>query len=308
MRRPLPVPVARLARDPDVSVLRAALGLTLYLDDAMHWAREGALASLRAFLEHAPREGARWFTTSAMEAWEPLSDATLARIEEALALPWDRVTPRHLLHVRVADETGAPSFGWQYREVDGARRNGGASWLQVVLPDTRAPDDLLHLAIGLGQEHPFLAGVGGYVGAFNPAEAPTAFQLLRAWCRRYLGLEVQHPDAAARYARAALPGTNWITMLGPALRDALPPTSDLASPWNEDVAVMPLAHGVLVRAGETPTLGDANTLLFPAAYAEVAHRLAPLLPRSPPSFPQWDADAKETAAWMRRFVEPEGWS
>jgi hypothetical protein len=71
---------------------------------------------------------------------------------------------------------------------------------------------------------------------------------------------------------------------------------------------MPLTHGTLVRAGERPTLGDLNALVYPAAYAEVAHRLAPLLPADPRPFPQWGDDAKETAAWVRRFVAPEGWS
>lgn len=275
MRRPLPIPPAYLVRDPSVSVLRAALGLTLYLDDPMHWAREGAVASLRSFLAHAPAAGERWFTTSAMASWEPLTDATLARIEEALTLPWGRRAPRHLLHVRLADDTGAPTLGWQYREIDDGRPG---------------------------------AGVGGYLGVINPSESPTAFQLLRAWCRRYLGLDAQHPDTAARYAQRALPGTNWITMLGPTLRSALPPGADLAAPWSEPVAVIPLSRGALVRAGESPTLGDVNTLTAPAAYAEVAHRLATLLPASPPELPHWDADAKETAAWMRRFVEPEAWS
>ncbi|MFO0646070.1 MAG: DUF3396 domain-containing protein [Polyangiales bacterium] len=308
MRRPLPIPPAYLVRDPSVSVLRAALGLTLYLDDPMHWAREGAVASLRSFLAHAPAAGERWFTTSAMASWEPLTDATLARIEEALTLPWGRRAPRHLLHVRLADDTGAPTLGWQYREIDDGRPGAGVGWLQIVLPEAHPADDLLALAIELGQEHPFVAGVGGYLGVINPSESPTAFQLLRAWCRRYLGLDAQHPDTAARYAQRALPGTNWITMLGPTLRSALPPGADLAAPWSEPVAVIPLSRGALLRAGESPTLGDVNTLTAPAAYAEVAHRLATLLPASPPELPHWDADAKETAAWMRRFVEPEVWS
>jgi len=307
VRTRLPVPPIVLRDARDVRVARVALGLTLYLDDALPWARGGAAAALRAFVAAAPSGRLRWYTTSAMDTWDRCGSDTLARLADSLTLPWGSVAPRHCFELRVADDTDAPALGFSYREVDAARR-GGAGWLQIVLPDDHDPSDLLHLALELGHAHPFLGGVGGYVAAWNRDQRAAAFRAMRAWCKRYVGMDVQDPDAMSWRARAALPGIGWLTLLGPGLLRALPGACDLAAPWHEPVAVMPLSHGTLVRAGERPTLGDLNALVYPAAYAEVAHRLAPLLPADPRPFPQWGDDAMETAAWVRRFVAPEGWS
>jgi hypothetical protein len=300
MRSALPVPTAVLRDRPDVTVARVGLGLTVYLDDPERWAREGALVALRSFLACAPRDRLGWFTTSAMAAWEPLTDAALGRIIAALPLPWERTRLRHAFELRLADVPDAPGYGFRYREVDAPRRLG-VGWLQLTFPEAHDPDDLAQLAIELAQTLPLHAAIGGHLGVWNEVEAHPALAALRPWCRRYLGLDVQQPDAMGLALHGALPGTSWLTVLGPALAAA----ADLGPPWREPVTVLPLQHGTLVRAGARPALGDANTFDLPRAYAEVAHRLAALLPTEPPEFAPWEPG--ETAARMRRFIEPEAW-
>lgn len=304
MRDPFPVAPMVLRDAPEVVVARATLGATVYFDDVARWAQEGAALSLRALLALAPPGSLRWCDTSAREGWMPFDEETAPRLLASLD-PTGRALPRHGLRARVVDDAGAPSTGWVYRE-HGPRNGAAFGYVQVFLPDDRA-DDLLQFVLTVGQSLPLLACVGGHTVAWNTAHRATAFMALRPWCRRYLGLDVQDPDVAGRRAHEALPSTSWLTLLGPALGSRLPPDAGLDAPWSEPVTVLPLNHGALVRAGDAPTLGDANALLYPRAYAEVAHRLAPLLPEEPPEFPAWDAESKETAAWMRRFTEPEGW-
>lgn len=301
MRNSLPSPVAVLRDRSNVTVARVTLGLTAYLDDPMRWAREGAAAALRMFLAMAPRARLAWFTTSAMSGREPLSPHALERIQEALPLPWGRGVPRHAFELRLADATDTAGFGFAYREIDPAR--GGRSWLQITLPDDHPSDDLAQYTIELAQTLPLHAAIAGHLGVWHAGYVDAGFAALRTWCRRYLGLDLQHPDATSLGLGDALPGSGWLTLLGPALASR----ADLTTPWKEEVAVLRLRHATLVRAGAAPTLGDANTLTFPRAYAEVAHRLAGLLAPAPPEFPSWDADAGETSAWRRRFIEPEGW-
>lgn len=293
-----------LLAPPHRVIARVALGVTVFLDDATAWAREGALASLRAFLDHAPRESLRWCATSAREGWIPLDGPTLERFCALVPLPWGRPNPRHGFRMRLVDEPDAPSVAWTYRETDPAHGTLRGH-IQVILPVTSAPHTLEQLAIDLAQTSPITCGVGGHIATWSEAATPTVLPILRAWCLRYLGLDLPRPDVNGRLVDVSLPGTHWLTLLGPTLLAKLPATA-LSTPWTEDVDLHSLRHAVVVRAGEAPTLGDTNTLRYPAAYAEVAHRLAPLLPPTVRPFSHWREG--QTNAWMRRFVDPEGWS
>lgn len=52
-----------LTDDPAVMVARVALGLTVYLDDAGHWAERGLPAMVAALLRKVPEGALEWLTT-----------------------------------------------------------------------------------------------------------------------------------------------------------------------------------------------------------------------------------------------------
>jgi hypothetical protein len=290
-----------LVRDPEVTVARIALGLTVYVADPWAWARGGAATRLARFLEGDIGRRLRWYTTSAMTAWEPLTERSARRVLEALALPWDRAGLRHGFQLRVASSHDAPEAGFTYRELDDA--HGGAGWARWVLPADADPDELLHLAIEVGHALPFCAGVGGYVWSLHEGDRPTSYEATLPLARRYVGVEVCDPDAQALALGDGIAGVNWLTLLGGAAGEAA--GAALRSPWREAVAVMALRHGTLVRAGAAPTLGDVHAMACAHAYAEVAARLAPWR-EAVAAVPRWSEE--EVAAWQRRFVEPEAWA
>jgi hypothetical protein len=299
-------PPDRVLRDAQhVSVACPTLGLTLYLTDMIAWARGAATAALAAWLRHCPAGSPTWYTTSGMADWEPVLGDTMPALLEQVSSP-DLLRVRHLFWFRVVDDTGAPSAGFSYRETNEARGPGG--WLQLFLPEDTDPGRLLALTEELADLAPFLCGVGGHLASWNAHEKPTAFWDIRDWCRRHLGLDVQDPDQMAWHARQRLPGTSWLTLIGDpfeARADALAAVETRPGPFT----VTRRKHGLLVRAGERPDLGDVNTLTFPAAYAAVARRLAPFLVTGDElEFPGGFVDHGDTGAWLRRFVEPEGWS
>ena len=49
-----------LTDDPEVMVARVALGLTVYLDDAAHWAERGLPAMVAALLRMVPEGSLEW--------------------------------------------------------------------------------------------------------------------------------------------------------------------------------------------------------------------------------------------------------
>jgi hypothetical protein len=314
--RPLPVspldpaftPIV-LEQDPDVIVAQVRLRLTVYLDDAPSWARGAAAEALRAFLAVAPVEKLQWWTTSLMQDWHRVSghgmDTLLRALSnEALA------RPRHQFQFRLADTISAPGVGFYYREVDGTRVPR-AGVLELTLPPEQDPADLLQLAVALGQGFPVHCAVGGYAVAWSLYQQATAFWWAYRFCRRYLGLDVQDAERMAGPARTALPGTNWLTLLGPgilAAHDADAAALRDAVFRDPDSRVMTLARAVLVQAGAGPVLGDVNQLDLPRAYIEVAQRLEEYLVEPPPEY--WGGFGAEAATrpWLRRFLEPEHWS
>ncbi|MDO9019532.1 MAG: DUF3396 domain-containing protein [Deltaproteobacteria bacterium] len=297
-----------LTDDPEVMVARVALGLTVYLDDAPHWAETGVPAMVSALLRMVPGATLEWLTTSTRNDWVRLSPTERDGLPQTLANAWNARGPRHLLQVRLSDDTQCMGAGFSYRELDPAR-GGRHGWLQLVLPYDQSPDDLLALAVELAQEHPFRCAVGGYLTTFNEWEKPAAFWCIRRWALQHLGLDVQDPDMAAWFVEQQLPSTNWLTLLGAPLLEARGVSASAlqAHPWERPITVLPLERGVIVRAGERPVTGDVNDLVYPETYAEVSKALEALLPRRFARYYGGFHDGDQTLRWVRRFVEPEAW-
>lgn len=300
-----PQPVV-LEDSPEISVARPALGLTLYLAEPGRWANEQAGAVFDAFLGRAPPGALAWYTTSEIPDWHAVAGDRLEEIRRGWR-DW-MGTARNLLQVKVVDDTGAPSVGFVYREVD-ERVTRRTATLELVLPAESDPAGLVALAAEAARRGPLLSGVGGFTATWNPHEKPTAFWEIHDWCKRFVGLDVQDADAMAWDAFDGLPGSGWLTLVGNVAADRL--RLDLASlaagPWQHGVVATPLPHGLLLQAGPAPVLGDLNRGEFPWAYAEVARRLAPAFVKEPTPFWGGFRDHGDTLAWLRRLVEPEGW-
>jgi len=295
-----------LARDPRVTVARVELRLTMYLVEPAVWASGGATAMLRAFLKTAGPERLNWFTTSLLDRWEPIGPAGLDTLVERTIAPWHQQV-RHLFGFQLVDDPGAPSKGFTYREIDpGRSRRTGV--LEMILPNESEPDDLLTLAAQAG-DLPFASGIGGYAVVWNPLHKATAFGQAHRWCKRFVGLDLQDPEQMAWHAWSALPGTNWLTLVGQPVADtARLDLSGLQRQKREDdISVTTLKHGTLVCAGAEPSLGDLNVFDPVPAYAEVARALAPGFVKEIEYWGTFTANG-DTKHWLRRFIEPRGWA
>ncbi len=302
-----PVETMVLKDDPEVPVAGVALGLGAWLAEPSRWAAEGAARLLAELLAVAP-DTPLWMRTSLLSDWRPVaSPRARQELLDAVPASWTQGRPRHFFTLEVADDPGVPAFGFRYTEVDPARA-ARPSAVELTLPQATDPGKLLALARRLPELGPFLVAVGGHAARWNPAHDRLAFAQIRVWCKRYLGLDVQALEEMAWRIPDGLPGTSWLTLLGPALADRLKLDLDaLAHGWSADVEATPVAGGLLLRAGAAPTLGDVNRGEFPAAYAEVARRLAPAFVKEPPPFRGGFGSHEGTVAWLRRLVEPEAW-
>ncbi|MDB4932090.1 MAG: hypothetical protein JWM10_4574 [Myxococcaceae bacterium] len=307
-------PLMVLRERRDVVLARPVLALTVYLEDERRWAEAGAAALLESFFRRPQSGVLRYVRSSARAGWRDLG-----RRDEVTAALRSPDGPRHLLRVQVADRTDVPSLSFTYREV--APRPGGAcGYLQFALPLDTDAGELLALALEVAQDHPFACAVGGVALLWNDELPRNAFGAIRRLCKRYWALDVPTPEGQSLFAREHLPSASWLTLVGakmaaryaaaaPALADG---GSDVAG-----VARMPLRHGLLFRAGESPTAGDMNRFEYPHAVHALHHALWPALAGAQTRFPRGfagvaegpdDDDDDATTRWRERFLRPERWT
>ena len=128
-----PVRTMVLRDQPRHAVARLALGLTLYLDQPLVWAREAARAVLVAFLERVPPQELRHFSSSVRPGFRPVTGNDVAQLVRELPLPALRETVRHLFWIRIVDAEDAPTLAFSYREVDSdEQRRAGV--LELTFP------------------------------------------------------------------------------------------------------------------------------------------------------------------------------
>jgi len=300
VRSPLLVTDAWETSNAENVVVRASLGLTLYLDEPQRWASELISRLLERVLAFVNPAWLSEMWTSQDARWRTASD--LMDVRSAIASRFGR--PRHLLEVRLADDRSVPRLGITYREVDG-RGDGPCAFLQLVLPVDSEPAELQALAMELVHEYPFLSGVGGYVFSWNPAAPLKAFHLIGRYTRRYLGLDVQTPHTMSWEVRdGLLPSVNWLTLIGQrALAEA--PLPRLSHP---EVTEFQGPRGVLIRAGDQPATVDLNMMEHSSAMAYISAALAPYLVPVPPPFPHTFGAETDRENWMRRLHAPEHWA
>ncbi len=304
------IPNRVLAEHPEVCTARINLGLTLYIHEPEFWARGGAAQALDTFLRFAPRERLTYFTTSTQNEWRRITPPELSGLASLLSTPWGADATRHLFSFSLVDHIDVPETAFRYREVSARLSPRRCGWVQFVLPQSSDPETLLALAIELGQRWPHLCAVGGYLADWNPWHKPPAFWDLFRWSKRHLGLDIQDPDAMGWRVHRGIPGTNWITLLNRGYIDGLGMSPDelVEHEWKRDITTLSLEHGVLIRAGAKPSLGDVNLMEYPFAYGEVAQRLAPYILATPPRMCGGFWESELSRDWLTRLVEPEGWT
>ncbi|AGC48156.1 hypothetical protein MYSTI_06883 [Myxococcus stipitatus DSM 14675] len=305
MTKPRGPGVDVLEDNPAATVTRCALGLTLYLDEPLVWAGEGAVALLNRYLKLAPVERLAWYTTSTLSEWRRFTPRVAEDVLRSLAVPWSEVRVRHLFTFRLVDDLGAPGLGFIYKEMESSR--GRKGFLQILLPEEHDPAQLLQVAKEIGERWPVLCGVGGYVGTWNEWVKSTAFWSLYRSSHRYLGLDIQDPDSMAWSVSEGLPGCNWLTLVGARLAQTLElDVPALQShPWRKGVQVHALRGATLIQAGEAPTLGDVNALEYPSAYAEAARVLEPYFVKAPTEYWGGFQEEQKTRPWLHRLAHVE---
>lgn len=301
---------------PSVTLLRPVLQLTVYFEPTLEWAHTTAPSLLRSFLALRSHSPPRLFRVASDARWRPLPDP----VEELIdALPPSSFGTglRPGFRLRVVDHPDAPSHAFVYREHD-PRVGAPCGYMQVTLPTDRDPEELVALAIEIAQTAPIDQALAGYAWSWNEQLPRNAFGAVARRAERYLGVDVQHPDAASWHAHEVLLGAGWLTLIGGRLSRALGLDLDRAAATLRSPEVgatcMSLQHALLIRAGAAPEVGDVNAMELPLAQARVTAALAPHLGGDEPALPGVFSEPEtpedhppegRTAAWRRRLLSAD---
>jgi hypothetical protein len=118
---------------------------------------------------------------------------------------------------------------------------------------------------------------------------------------------VEDLNITTQHVISGIKGANWLTLVGNELWRHLEQMSGKAPAFPPDIELMSTRHGVVIRAGATPTMGDRNRGEWPTFYAEVERQLAPFKITEHSEFPGRFEEEEATRAWLRRLLEPGMW-
>jgi hypothetical protein len=135
-----------LTHQPEVTIARPTLGMVLYLNDPVAWAHQHVANVCARFLELVGTDRLHWFMTSTMDRWQPVKPDDVPPLIEQLRVPELFGRIRHWLLFRLVDDCGAPSVGFEYREVD-PRRSPRLGYIRLTFPLKHSTDDLLALML-----------------------------------------------------------------------------------------------------------------------------------------------------------------
>lgn len=144
---------------------------------------------------------------------------------------------------------------------------------------------------------PLLQGRAGFVFAEVNGQERNK-KLRQALAGRFLGVDVGEVSSSGLDAADGLGSVNWLTAIGNDFVEKLGGRRAFSSLGNS-ILVHELGTGVLVQAGESPSLGDINAGDALSAYREVAKFVMPVRYRGHVSWTNvMPADAK---AWVGRL-------
>ena len=281
-------------RDEDGALFTVSLQIVLYAKTPLPELAAGATACYELFVKKFGHS-LKWYHARSMRKVRRFTQKyvdifpTLCKESEA-----------HLPSYRVFNGSGLQDY------VPPAFATGGYeafSWLQVHLPPTLADnwEELLTLLAGMAGPFPFRYGTVGFSLCWNEVSVDRDIEvpkLIGARLKRYPGFNVGTPR---ELCDQDLPPVNWLTLLGPELLRKLGGITKVRRAFSDDkaISVMPLADGALIRAGESPQLGDRNRRDDLPLYRKVGSFLKDY--RGHQEIELYGLTLEESEAWLERF-------
>lgn len=260
------------------------------------------------------REKLTWYQNYTMNRFSPTRPQVLS--SPRTWLQRGRQDVARMLYLKGPDELKAPGqyvLHFKYHPDDALYSESNTPFLRVATPSQsieKNPADYLKTTKHLCDLLPYLSGHVGYCLEISPYYESQAYGAAYPLAMRHPGTNIASDHATWPLRdEKGVETVNWLTLIGELPLAKLGGVEGLRKELrnSEHIEVLETRHGVIVKAGDAPQLGDVNRRDNLPLYREVYRALKPVLEPvikdfSPlPVGGELSDEAAKTQRWLRRF-------
>lgn len=304
--------LSNLPREPfvlhqgDEQILQLGVGLTIFLPRPFDEVRDAVFDMWTQYLNFVGKDKFTWARLGGGNRSRAANKAVFTTINDWLT--GKKPYGKHCwisIHSGPKDELG--DYGFELEglgEANELSENVGfvdlSFPLSVVAADPQAFSELVN---SLCQKVPFYCGTAGFVFQRSPFKFSATISKVAALSNRYQGIEIRASEREAYWAAKGLVSVNWITLLGQDLADQLGGKASITKKLPKGCTVTQLDHGISIRAGDQPLIGDKNSgndelalwrqvykVLKPAQFVDPVYEFDP-----------FEFDGERTIDWLTRL-------
>jgi hypothetical protein len=300
------------AKLPDLDLTQNGLklvtltfGINLYTGVSFYDIPHAILHALDVFLARCPPNCIKHYATETMRAHKPVTN-------RALNMPrtWFKRGAPQKDYVALELKSGdafqdAPQFKYHIWSVAKSKQ---AKLISLAFPPQlglEQPDEMATLVGELAEEFPFTSGLAGFAFERSPYSEEQAETYAWRTSMRHPGIDVVRIPVDAKAAGTdAIRGVNWLTLVGSELLGSIGGMSNLRAKLPKEIVLIESRHGVIIKAGPAPAIGDVNRADTLPLYRQVYKVLAPLVAIAAErsmSFQLVDDFVERTEAWYARL-------
>lgn len=325
---------SNIASNPDLALRdkkdgslkgRVGISLSLYFEQDMPELVDVFRQATDAYFRYVPEGTINFYNNHS--AWRPYSIRSVGRLLNRFSSADDRGHWLTFAQIDAADDEGGEGpcataeIGNYALALSGRNKGRSGSFRDTCVSAIRCdfPHDelqrsgvpaFLRFVEGLAALAPFDSGHAGYTFIYSTqSDENEEHEWISYQALRYLAVH-PHLDNWEWYTRGRLANVNWLTLLGDDLTSKMGGPDAIRERLTPAVAVHRLKHGLLLKAGDNPPLGEVNRQMPDIGpLREVAALTRPHWIEPQTMFNRilncfWHGDEK-TWRWINRF-EPSG--
>ena len=292
----------------DELIMHLGIGLTLYFPRPFKVVKSSILSLWKEYLSVVPPQTFTWARLGGGNRSRQASSAVFKTIDAWLSGTKDYGTTCWIsLHDGSFDCLGEYSFILTGPEESKDEFDEEAGFVDIVFPvrllDELGAEHLADIFLKLSAHVPFYCGVAGYVFHRSPYKFNATLERMGALAKRFEGVEISASERLCYLAPRGLTTVNWLTFIGMDHLSRLGRQATLNERLKALSKVINLPHGVAIKTGEMPLLGDRNTgcdelsdlrkvyhVLQPAQFVDPAY-----------AFHDLRFDGDQTVEWLTRL-------
>lgn len=299
--------------EPETGIvyLREAVTVAFFLPTPIHEIVDSLLAACNEYFKVIPQDVLRWESVGAnSDVWKPINSTTLRRC-------------RAQLNTAAAEKRSLTSFELADGEQAGDAANHGIivigkpatpqlpnelSLMQMYFPSEVVEvnhveqflDDICRIASLL----PFVSGYVSPGLQWAEIGRRTAVTRSRKIMARYPGYDVQMNETGRKRLGLRVRGARWLTFIGPDIMKKLGDAESIGRKLIEPIQIETVGQGIMIRAGNTPEMGDSYRNVGTPLLRSVATVLQPVTVFEEGAIlGRFSRDKEFVGKWEHRFLD-----